>query len=346
MKKLLTLTFAAATLATASTYAQVPSELDLMSVTSSFNGTSTNTVPLNEELMVTITIQNTDLFNPYLVGSHGLVRISVGLPADFNIVNTTLAGPDAASFGPLTIVDPQNFTIDLNDDVASEQFLTLSYYITGVSVSSAPGNMITQISGPATGSTANLLNYAISVDVATPVTLYDFNVKKAGESAVLNWATATESVNKGFVIERSQDTKTFEEVGFVSTKAENNTSNQKLSYNFQDRQPANGENFYRLKQVDLDGKTTYSEVKSVIFETASDIAIYPNPANGQFNIKGIQATDVLVITNSLGQQVLQQVANGTSVQLNLSGYANGIYDVTILDANGNRVQSSRISKIN
>src|SRR5690606_22677002 len=208
-------------------------------------------------------------------------------------------------FSPINVVNPTNFTIGLSDDIPVGEALTINFYVTGVSVSTSPGNMNIQISGPATGSTGNSINYPISVDVATPVTLYDFNVKRDGGNAVLSWATASENLNKGFFIERSQDSKTFSEIGFVSTKAQNNTSSQKLSYTFLDNEPAGGENFYRLKQVDLDGKTTYSEVKSLIFgESVDAITIYPNPVKDQFNIIGIQTTDRVVITNSLGQQVL------------------------------------------
>lgn len=93
----------------------------------------------------------------------------------------------------------------------------------------------------------------------------------------LSWITASELNNQGFYIERAigdspQDQ--WQSLGFVSGNGSTSNSNE---YQFTDPMPLDGENIYRLRQVDIDGVFSYSKLRSVWFKASFDIQVYPNP---------------------------------------------------------------------
>lgn len=93
-----------------------------------------------------------------------------------------------------------------------------------------------------------------------PVELVSFTGKLQNNQVRLSWTTASEQNNSYFKILRSADGKTFEEIGTVTGNGSTNTSS---SYQFADNNPLAGTNYYRLEQVDFDGKTSPSRTISV-----------------------------------------------------------------------------------
>jgi hypothetical protein len=121
-----------------------------------------------------------------------------------------------------------------------------------------------------------------------PVELINFTARATPEKKVaLSWATATESVNKGFRIERQTIDmgSKFENIGFVNTKPTGGNSQSTLYYNFLDNNPKSASaNHYRLVQEDLDGTLTYSEIRMVRLGNQSVSMIFPNPSSGNVTI--------------------------------------------------------------
>lgn len=131
---------------------------------------------------------------------------------------------------------------------------------------------------PAPGSIA-LTNFDFS-DNALPVTITQFKGEYEKGISYLTWTTITEQNNNGFEIERSTNGQNFSRLGFVSSKAIDGNSNTLLQYNFEDTKPVMGINYYRLKQVDRDGKYAYSKVVVLTTSSASELTfghVYPNP---------------------------------------------------------------------
>jgi hypothetical protein len=91
-----------------------------------------------------------------------------------------------------------------------------------------------------------------------PVNLIEFKVVQKSITAVLQWSTASEQNNKGFVVERSSNVTSWKQIDFVAGK---NNCSAVNNYSAIDFTPANGTSYYRLKQVDIDGKTTYYSLK-------------------------------------------------------------------------------------
>lgn len=178
---------------------------------------------------------------------------------------------------------------------------------------------------------------------AFPVTISSFTGEKEGYRNILRWTTATESNNKGFELQRSADGRNFSPVGFVESKAANGNSSSSVSYTFLDEKPLHGTNYYRLKQIDNDGKAAYTSVVTLKGD-AKDLqiaAVYPNPAReninlavsspnaGKATIKVIDMNGKTVATVSTAL-----VAGDNSVQVKTAALNAGSYYIKLITSDG------------
>ncbi len=168
-------------------------------------------------------------------------------------------------------------------------------------------------------------------DEVMPITLLDFRLSALEKTVALSWSTSQEINNDYFDIERSADGVKFSKVGKVAAIATPSTIN---NYTFTDNIPVKGIGYYRLKQVDKDGKYAYSSLKQVYFSgTKSSTVLYPNPAKNIINLEFYAAkssVEDLTITNLSGVKVqsikinILEGYNKTSIPLN-SQLSNGQY---------------------
>lgn len=174
-----------------------------------------------------------------------------------------------------------------------------------------------------------------------PVTLVSFSAKVSGSQVAIRWETASELNNKQFTVERSRDSRTFET---ILTRAGQGTTNATTVYNEVDRQPLNGVSYYRLKQVDLDGKTSYSNIVSVSLLKAGEVVMYPNPVANVLTItmnggtEGVSAT----ITDLSGRTVQTQQLRADG-KLDMGNLKVGTYLVTV--GKGNTKVTRRVVKL-
>ncbi len=177
-----------------------------------------------------------------------------------------------------------------------------------------------------------------------PVTLSSFKGERQGNKNLLTWTTATEQNNKGYELQRSANGENFSTIAFVSSKAINGTSNTTLAYNYADEKPFSGNNYYRLKQVDFDGRSTLSNVVLIKGTKVNSIvlsSVYPNPAKNQLNIVlSAPANDrvTMIITDVAGKVVMQQsaqlVSGDNNLKINVSGLLSGTYLIKAVCNNG------------
>ncbi|RME09092.1 MAG: T9SS C-terminal target domain-containing protein, partial [Bacteroidetes bacterium] len=110
---------------------------------------------------------------------------------------------------------------------------------------------------------------------ALPIELLTFRAEKQGEGVVLTWQTASELNNDRFVIERAGLDLNFELIGQINGAG---TTLEEQQYTFTDRHPLSGQNYYRLRQIDFDGNSSFSPYAFVEFASEYDeVSFYPNP---------------------------------------------------------------------
>ncbi len=148
-------------------------------------------------------------------------------------------------------------------------------------------------------------------DNELPVELLFFEAKAPEDKVELKWATASETNNDFFTIERSVDGRNFEPLGQVSSKSNDGHSNYRLDYSFDDNNPLRGISYYRLKQTDFDGSYEYSNIEVVNFQKNSAFVVYPNPNRGEkINLisdrHNPEEKVSLTITDAYGRIVLWQ----------------------------------------
>jgi hypothetical protein len=163
-----------------------------------------------------------------------------------------------------------------------------------------------------------------------PVALGSFAVFKQGSKALLEWSASSEINSAHFVVERSADAANFSEIGRVATRG-------KGVYHYTDAQPMAGINYYRLRMVDRDGRSRYSETAAVKFEMAVQaFSFYPNPARQQLFIR-VHTTapgmETLTIRNAAGvpvkQEKMQLEAGSTTRVVDISALPGGVYLVRL-----------------
>lgn len=159
-----------------------------------------------------------------------------------------------------------------------------------------------------------------------PITLIDFTASKERRTVLLNWSTASEENNERFEIERTIDGINWE---VIQTVAGSGNSNTAITYAGIDRKPTNGTNYYRLKQVDFNGTTTVSTVRSVVFEVPIALSVYPNPATDYVTInRGLNSNIQLI--NDLGQNVFSSIESSeSSTVLDVSNLKSGVYFIRL-----------------
>ena len=135
-----------------------------------------------------------------------------------------------------------------------------------------------------------------------PIQLLTFTAESCNNQVCLNWATATETNNDYFTIEKSKDGVNFDVV--LQSEGAGNSTSQK-DYSAYDDTPYDGVSYYRLKQTDYNGKFTYSNIVTVNFTSPTNFYfnVYPNPSTGE-NIS-------LAINTAQGKQILVVVYDVT-----------------------------------
>lgn len=172
-----------------------------------------------------------------------------------------------------------------------------------------------------------------------PVTWGDISVTHINNLNKIKWTTLSESNTSHFDIERSYDGIQFVKVG--TTRAVGNY-NGEVKYVYGDNNTTNGKVYYRIKQVDLDGKSEYSKIVSVqVKETLKEIKLYPNPANNQLyiGVPLISGKYEVRITNVNGKLVKQLLVPGNnSISMPIYDLADAVYFISVSDGN-NKYQS-------
>jgi hypothetical protein len=169
----------------------------------------------------------------------------------------------------------------------------------------------------------------INIPVPLPITLLSFSGECSRENYTLQWSTASELNNDFFTIERSKDAVNFESVGVIYGAG---TTNQTNHYTFEDKQILFEVTYYRLKQTDYDGSSTYSDVIVVGCDNLDMYLVYPNPAKDIVYITvddSNEITDVQLVDAKGSVIYSSQFKIKTSI--NTSSLSEGIYFLSLVN---------------
>ncbi len=167
------------------------------------------------------------------------------------------------------------------------------------------------------------------IPIILPIELLSFTAEYKDSYVEINWITASEIKNDYFNVERSVDGVNYNSI--IKINGSGNSS-QTLNYSTIDEAPLLGISYYRLKQTDYDGETSYSDIKAVSFNRSKNLVlkIYPNPVSSQITIDSESEIESIDIFNIYGSLVKTESASNFSVE----SLANGAYIVNIKTENG------------
>jgi len=157
---------------------------------------------------------------------------------------------------------------------------------------------------------------------ALPVTLTYLGAEKSGDANKITWITETEVNNEKFEVQRSQNGRDFESIGTVEGYGNSTTA---IEYNYMDERPKAGVNYYRLKQIDFDGRFEFSSMVKVD-NKSSRIKVYPTATANNFNVEIKDAESAkLTLVNSVGEIIKVQRLNADFNTIDISDLPTGIY---------------------
>jgi hypothetical protein len=181
-----------------------------------------------------------------------------------------------------------------------------------------------------------------------PLTWLSMNVQLQHRSVLVQWETADEYNNERFEVLRSNGNGIFESISAI--KAIHDRSNN--AYHFLDEKPLLGMNYYKIKQIDADGRYTFSIVSNVYFSNNQTITIQPNPIeNNQIDFvidSDSESTKTVKIFDLNGKTIYSEVISVQSgrqkVSLPAEQLIKGMYFMSIVDENNVSLQTYKIVK--
>ena len=182
-------------------------------------------------------------------------------------------------------------------------------------------------------------NYVGPVNTPLPVNFVDFTANISGDNVVLDWQVTNEVNNNHYDIEQSTGAS-FSKIGTVNATVGGGIKN----YGFTHTTPTkNATNYYRIKQVDNDGKFSYSPIRSVRFDSKTVLTVSPNPASSFINISSTQSNINIAIFDGNGKKVATKLLTSGNARIDISGLSSGTY-IVIAESNGATVASKKIVK--
>jgi len=192
----------------------------------------------------------------------------------------------------------------------------------------------------------------VKKDWQLPIELLSFDAKLHEDQVDLNWVTENEYNNEYFEVERSLNLHNVELVGKLNAAG---FSNSEISYSMIDHKPYSGVSYYRLKQIDFDGTSSYSDWVAIEIKTEDDsnnlylvdeaglsiISAYPNPTSDNVKVLFTYNSDVLVkysVLDYTGRLLIsgkhKAIDGENELELNFSDFKDGVY-IVVIQSNSN-----------
>jgi hypothetical protein len=179
-----------------------------------------------------------------------------------------------------------------------------------------------------------ILRIGCGSQIPLPVNLKSFTALRSSNTVALKWTSASEYNNLGFEVQRLIGTGTWQTVSFVPTQAAGGNSTSELTYTYNDLNAIKGVSQYRIRQVDIDQRSKFSEIRAVRgIGQISKTIIYPNPSTsgGKLNVIFDDAEgtrDVSLI--DMNGRLIKQWKDVTNNNLQIENLTPGFYNLRIM----------------
>jgi type IX secretion system substrate protein len=285
-------------------------------VTSTFSSESSGDMAIDGLGNLWIVASNSSKWSLYKL-SAPLATTSVASITVQQLVAPTTATPSGAGFVGIAFSSNGNIYMGTTTDL---YVLQPSFTLSHIGAFSATGIC---------GDLASC-NYPFSI---LPVTWESFYATSKGNGYVdLSWEVTQQQKDKGYYVERSIDGTSWSEIGFVVTFGGYESTED---YAYTDNNPDNGKNYYRIKQVDINGDSSLSEIKTVTLAKASSkLSVWPNPARDVIRIQNNGSTGVVNIYNQSGSMVSESKLQAGVNSINVNSLSFGAYIISVKNVNG------------
>jgi hypothetical protein len=178
-----------------------------------------------------------------------------------------------------------------------------------------------------------MMKFTIPVGGPLPLTLLSFTARKNENKVLLEWKTTLEENTDRFVIERTFDQFAFQPIGTVNAVG---FSQNQTSYSFIDEHPGAGNNYYRLKMIDRDGKFTYSQIVRINFGSVdAGFVINTNPVRSELilSYSGANQSVSINMYDAAGRIVIKtNAANEPVIRIGVANLKAGVYIIELIDS--------------
>lgn len=261
--------------------------------------------------------------------------------------NRNLKFHETGDVGAVDIIfnlDQADFTITDEDDLRlmidtnGDGNMTDAIIVHGTYNSSS--NTVTY-SGVVVNNNAIYTMGSTSAANALPVEFLYIRAKQEVDENVIEWATAMEENNSHFIVQRTHDGASWESLGEVGGAG---FSSNVMRYEFKDLQPYSDVNYYRVKQVDYDGKFDYSEtvmVNSLVEHANINLKVFPNPATDYVQVKWGEQEEKgkIVLLGLNGNIVAEHTPNHhNAVTLDLTSVKDGVYFIQFVGSTSTKTE--------
>ena len=182
-------------------------------------------------------------------------------------------------------------------------------------------------------------NYFSFAYTSTPLPLpviytKELSAQKVNSEVQLSWITGTEINNQGFNVQRSAiSNSSWTTIDYISSYFKNGNGDGH-AYISTDHSPLMGNNYYRLEQIDQDGKTTISNLVSVYYDGRATIQVFPNPSTDKIFVTGLPIGTTVKVFSYNGVLVQTSITTNTTHIIQVSNLASGIYFIKATSKNG------------
>ncbi len=182
----------------------------------------------------------------------------------------------------------------------------------------------------------------LMINSTLPITWQAFTAENRTGLILLKWTVSDEINDLRYEIERSPNGSNFQTIASVT--AENSLNS--IQYSYADKSPLNSRAYYRIKQVDIDGRSSFSKTVSIDAEIASSIRLFPNPAHDNLTISmpsTLTGTYMCTIYTASGEKLASRELIAGTNNIGMQSMKNGLYFISIW-ADGVCIHVEKVTK--